>query len=70
MANSIILWTFLGLIITFVAKYLMDAGVFRHIEPKGSDQCQLLVPSDGGSFIEIISILTIVSYRRSSVRRF
>ncbi|UJR33335.1 hypothetical protein I4U23_020784 [Adineta vaga] len=47
MIKSVILWSCLVLLLTFIGKYLMDMGIFRHIETKGLNQCQLIVPSDG-----------------------
>jgi len=49
MVNSLIKWTSFVLVIAYLCKYLMDAGMFRQIETKGLDQCRLVVPSDGSN---------------------
>jgi hypothetical protein len=44
-----VLWPCFGIILAFLGKYLIDSGLFRHIETKGLDQCRLIVPPDGGN---------------------
>ena len=50
MGKSMFLWPCFVIILAFIGKFLMDAGVFRRIETKGLDQCRLVLPEDGGNF--------------------
>jgi hypothetical protein len=54
MGRSVTFWSFVAIIVGYLLKYFIDLGVFRHIESHGIDQCQLLVPSDGGSHSNMI----------------
>ncbi|CAF0887012.1 unnamed protein product [Rotaria sordida] len=47
MLKSIVLLSCLVLILAFIGKYMIDFGVFRHIETKGLDKCRLIVAPDG-----------------------
>jgi hypothetical protein len=52
MSKSIILFPCFILILAFIGKYLMDAGIFRRIKTKGLDKCRLILPLDGGNLLK------------------